>query len=144
MTALKNASKQRDPARAADDAERVDAVRAARAQMSAVITREFERVARLVRAGFYDDADARLTALEGRVRECAEFAPRAAELRAQLAGPALQAEREASRVLDRLLTRFYPSGGEAAIARELARFADEHPGTQLAERARAAARLVLR
>lgn len=144
LDALVSTRAEGDPLHAPNEAERVDAVRAARAQMSAVITREFERVARLVRAGYYDDADARLSALESRVRECAEFTPRAAELRAQLVGPALQAEREASRVLDRLLTRFYPSGGETAIARELARFADEHAGTKLADRARAAARLVTR
>lgn len=140
---LAAAHTERDPVRANDD-ERSSAAREARAQMTASIAREFDRVARLVRAGCYDDAEARLAGLMGRVRECAEFEARASELRAQLAAPELRAEREASRTLDRLLTRFYPSGGDVEIARALVRFADEHAGSPLAERARAAARLALR
>lgn len=130
-----------DPGRARED-DRVDAARAAREQMTAALTREFERIARLVRAACYDEAETRLASLAGRVRECAEFEARTAELRAVLASPALKSEREAGRALERILTRFYPSGGDPAIARELSRFADEHAGSPLAERARAAARLV--
>lgn len=132
----------------ADDATLAEAERrsvcAARAQFDARIENDRAWVARWIEQGWLEEADDRLARLERCAARTGELAASLQALRTRLETPEMRREREAQIAIGRLLTRYYGSGGDADLARELVALAERHKSTRSAERARHAAALVLR
>jgi thiol-disulfide isomerase/thioredoxin len=105
------------------------------------IEARFAAVAALLDAGLVEEAEARLDDLKTGARDDPALEERAADLARRLASDEVRAEREASRQLGRLLSRYFESGGDAAVARDLERFAEREAGTKSAARAADWARL---
>lgn len=101
----------------------------------------FAQVAALAEAGFLDEADARLDELRAGVKDDAELRARVAGLAAANSADATRVERDAARQLARILSRYFESGGDAQVARELTQFAARNVGTKAAARAADWARL---
>lgn len=96
----------------------------------------------LLEHGFVDEAENELDVLSAALKGAAQYEPACSALRARLAEPGLVTERDAARALARLRTRFFESGGDASIARELEDFAAKNRATKAAARALDLARLV--
>lgn len=124
------------------DAERQSA-RVARARFDARVESERAWLARWIEQGWLEEADDQLARLERCAVRTGEIAASLRTLRARLETPELRREREAQLAVGRLLTRYYASGGDADVARELVALAERHKATRAAERARHAAALVL-
>jgi hypothetical protein len=80
------------------------------------------------------------TRLDGLAKACegqAELKKSIDELRAKLASPEGQAEKEAAKVLERLETTFYEKGGDDASRKDLERVLGKAGSTKVAERLRA-------
>ncbi len=101
----------------------------------------FGQVVALAEAGFLDEADARLDELRGAVKDDAALSARIGALAESWSGESVRAERDASRRVARLLSRYFESGGDDAIARELTEFVAANNGTRAAVRAAYWARL---
>jgi hypothetical protein len=86
--------------------------------------------------GYPTRCAARLDALAKACEGQAELERAIDELRARLASPAGAAEREAAKLLERLETRFYESGGDAAARKDLERAVGKNGSTKVAERLR--------
>lgn len=99
------------------------------------IEARFRRVDQLLDAALSDEAAEWLDVLAKGVRGTPMFETRAAAARARLEDPARAAEREAARVLGRVRARFFDSGGDPERALDLQRFAEQHAGSVLAQRA---------
>jgi hypothetical protein len=120
--ALADVENAYDPASLSIIAEARDAFRA---RLEARIV----RVRWLADNGWFDEADNELDALATGLKGSSEHAASIDELRAHLAKPELAAERSAARQLARMRARWFESGGDAGVARDLDRFADKHKGT---------------
>jgi hypothetical protein len=125
----------------AGDAETLALVRDGIESLRRGIEARFAAVAALLEAGLVEEAEARLDDLEAGAKDDPDLEQRAAELAKRIESDAVRAEREASRQLGRLLSRYFESGGDAAVARDLERFAEREAGTKSAARAADWARL---
>lgn len=138
---LANAAERSALEDAANDAAASATLRASLESLRRAIESKIGQVAALAEAGFLDEADARIDELRASVKEDPDLSARVAALAASGSEASRRAEREAARRLARITSRYFESGGERGIARELEVFADAHAGTQAAARAAYWARL---
>ncbi len=105
------------------------------------IDARFAQVAALAEAGLLDEADARLDDQRRGAKDDPDVKVRVDQLAAAWSGETTRVERDAARQLARLLSRYFESGGEPQLARELVQFAERCAGTKAAARATEWARL---
>ncbi len=105
------------------------------------IDARFAQVAALAEAGFLDEADARIDDLRAGSKDDPTLRARIEQIQSAWSGDAARTEREAARQLSRLLSRYFESGGDPALARELVQFAERYAGTRAAARAKDWSRL---
>lgn len=106
----------------------------ARAQIVARTTAQFDRAAWSFEHGLPEACAERLESLSKACEGSSEFKPRLEELRARLASPEGVAEREASKLLGRLESKFTASGGDESARKDLERALAKHAATRVAQR----------
>lgn len=124
-----------------EDAPALQAIRETESTFRTRIDARFARVQWALDNAQFERAAEELESLTKCAKDSPEFEKRARVLASALASDELGAEREAAKQLSRLSARFYDSGGDSAVARELEQFAQSHPNTKSAARARELARL---
>src|SRR5262249_8064768 len=110
----------------AGNATQLAAIAQARAAFRARLDARIQRITWLSEHAWFDEAEARLDALSAGLAGSSEYQQPIADLRARLTAPDLVPERRAARQLARLRARFFESGGDAGIAREIDHFAQQH------------------
>jgi len=123
-----------DPLAAARQGEGIAVLRRA-------IEARFAEARALAEAGYLDEFDVRLDALRVGAKEDSAASRRVVELAAQWSDVGARTEREASRQLSRILSRFYESAGAPETVRDLESFALSRAGTKAGARAAEWARL---
>ncbi len=128
----------------AGDPVQLAAIARARSAFRARLEGDVARVRWLVDHAWYDEAETQLDALAAGLQGATEYQQDLADLRARLTAPELLQERRAARQLARLRARFYESGGDVGVAREVERFAEKHEATETGARALELVRLTAR
>lgn len=121
--------------------EVVEAAKAADTEIRGRVAKDLLRVQWMIQNGFVEEASARVDEIKKAVKGDGDLEKSCAEYVGKLEAPDMKSEREAAKLLARLSTKFYQSGGDAAAAKELLSFAEKNKGTKAAERAEHIAKL---
>jgi hypothetical protein len=126
---------------AAGDAAALAAVKQSLETFNARLSAQFQRVQWLIENGYFEEASDVLDGLRKGVKDDADLEKRADEIAQRLDSKELAPERDAARTFARLASKFYESGGDPAVARELETFAQRNATTHSARRATELAKL---
>jgi hypothetical protein len=126
---------------ASGDAAALAAVKQSLDTFNLRLSAQFQRVQWLVENGYFEEAGDVLEGLKKGVKGDADLEKRADEIAQRLDSRELAPEREAARTFGRLASKFYESGGDPLVARELDLFAQRNAATKSARRAAELAKL---
>ena len=116
-------------------AEVQSAAGAALEEIDRSVEARLSRAAAMIEHGYFDDASVELDTLRAAVQGDEERSARVRLVTDKLEAPKVRQERAMAPALQRLVARYYNSGGDGEAARELAAFAKEHPDTAAGARA---------